>query len=174
MIGAFAILSPCETYRYVLGRPCLPMFGGYSGYSRCVFVMVNPSTADATKDDPTIRRCIKFATRWGYNELRVVNLFAFRSSHPRDLLGAADPVGPENNEYLADELRAADLVICAWGNNGVIDGGTQARALLAWCYARATYLHHLGVTKTGHPKHPLARGKHRIPDDHVPARYRGE
>ncbi len=71
------------------------------------FVMLNPSTADAAKDDPTIRRCASFARSWGYGSLEVVNLFAYRASEPKRLRQTPDPIGPANDDYLVD---AADRV----------------------------------------------------------------
>ncbi|MBA4180792.1 MAG: hypothetical protein C0506_09410 [Anaerolinea sp.] len=109
------------------------------------FIMLNPSTADATTDDPTIRRCTGFAKRWGFGRLEVVNLFAYRADRPAALFAAADPVGRENARHLREACAASSLVVAAWGNNG----------------ARATRpgldgeLACLGLTKLGHPHHPL-------------------
>lgn len=104
-----AVISSCGQYRYLLERPtanCTP---------EVLFVMLNPSTADGVKDDATIRRCKRFAASWGYRGIRVVNLFALRSREPRALLDHQDPVGPENDSYIANAAAEAKLTICAWG-----------------------------------------------------------
>lgn len=92
-VATTAGISECGTYRYWLCREWSP------GLDSLVWLMLNPSTADATQDDPTIRRCMGFARRWGYGGITVVNLYAYRATNPRDLLTAADPVGPENDRY---------------------------------------------------------------------------
>lgn len=103
-----AILSPCERYRYTLGR-----WWGTGPY--VAFVMLNPSTADATIDDATIRRCIAYARSWQYGGLAVVNLYAFRATDPSDLWQQRDPIGPENDAYLLQVCDDAAEVVCAWG-----------------------------------------------------------
>lgn len=116
--------------------------------------MLNPSTADARTDDPTIRRCMDFARRWGYAQLRVVNLFALRATDPR-ALGRVRPagraVGPRNDTVLRREVRKADTVVAAWGAHGTLhDRAARVRALLP----EARWLC-LGTTKAGQPRHPL-------------------
>jgi hypothetical protein len=112
--------------------------------------MLNPSAADAEHDDPTIRRCIGFARRWGYGALDVVNLFAFRTHSPALLKRAADPVGPENDRHLAETVARASRVVAAWGCHGGFDGrNTKVLPLLgnsSVCF---------GLTRGGHPRHPL-------------------
>src|SRR4051812_49823510 len=107
-----AVISACGAYRYVLTR----QVGG--GVRRATFIMLNPSTADASNDDPTIRRCIGFAQRWGCGQLAVLNLFAYRATDPADLKRASEPVGPENREWF-DKLLTDDLaigpVVCGCG-----------------------------------------------------------
>lgn len=126
------------------------------------FIMLNPSTADATVDDPTIRKCLGFCRRWGCGSLQVVNLFGIRATSPRDMMSAADPVGPRNRRAVARALRrhrcAADIdpgpVVCAWGAHGGFLG--QDREMIArlrqheWVEPMC-----LGVTRAGHPRHPL-------------------
>lgn len=144
-----AILSPDGLYRYFLRRD----LGGDED-KHVLFVMLNPSRADAVEDDPTIRRCIGFARREGAAALGVVNLYAYRSPTPTVLRSVADPVGPENEEHLIAALRTHDVVICAWGaDEGPIRGRSRGVARLAlreqkllWC---------LGTTRHGHPRHPL-------------------
>lgn len=142
-----ALFSPCERYRYLLRRQ-LTATGGRV----CLFVMLNPSTADATANDPTIRRCIKFAGRWGYDWLHVANLFAWRATDPADMRAAADPIGPDNNKNLRSAFAAADLVVCAWGKHG----SHQSRSF-AVCERLTPYrdLHCLAMNQDGSPKHPL-------------------
>jgi len=114
-----AILSADQKYRYRLTRE-LGMVGG----GACCFVMLNPSTADATQDDPTIRRCIGFARRFDCERLEVVNLFAYRSTDPDALYGMSrdHAVGPENNRHIAEACNASRIVVCAWGNHGALFG----------------------------------------------------
>jgi hypothetical protein len=114
-----------------------------------MFVGLNPSTADETTDDPTVRRCIAFARDWGYGALCMTNLFAFRATRPEDLKSAAGPVGLENDHFLLRHAARAGIVVAAWGNHGAHLGrGAQVRALLP-------HLHCLRRTGTGHPAHPL-------------------
>ena len=142
-----AIISPCGRYRYRLHREW-----GEGG--ECLFVMLNPSTADAEKDDPTIRRCIGFARQFGCGSLTVVNLYALRATHPRALFAAIDPVGPENEAHILRALtQPPALVIAAWGAHGHRSVARQKFLLAAqrtenpvWC---------LGWTKDGAPRHPL-------------------
>jgi hypothetical protein len=142
--GMGALFSPCRTWRYSLTRD-LPPAGGSGSV---VFVGLNPSTADETRDDPTTRRCVGFAQAWGFARLELVNLFAFAARHPADLRRAPDPVGPGNRSALQRALAEADLVVCAWGNDGI---GPHADAVLA----HAARPHCLGLTGRGAPRHPL-------------------
>lgn len=146
IICGSADVSECGRYRYALERWW--MFGT----GTVLFVMLNPSTADAVDDDPTVRRCISFAQRWGHQRLIVCNLFAWRATDPRELRTAADPVGPMNDERMAECAGVASLILCAWGNHGAHAGRDK--------YVReALYtirpLHHLGLTGKRQPRHPL-------------------
>lgn len=115
----------------------------------CQFIGLNPSTADETLDDPTIRRCIRFAQDWGYSALCMTNIFAFRATDPMDMKKATDPIGPDNDRTLLNVAADAGIVIAAWGVHGEhLRRGKEVRRL-QWS------LHHLGLTKDGHPKHPL-------------------
>lgn len=157
-----AEFSECGRYRYALGRTwdaTLPSVG---------FVMLNPSTADADRDDPTIRTCMLFARFWGYGGIVVRNLFALRTPHPRVLRQADEPVGRFNDQYLKRCGEQAKT-IAAWGTNGGYLGrDVEVRKLLRFY---GVLLYHLGLTKDGHPKHPLARGKSRISGDTDPIRW---
>ncbi|MBX3452747.1 MAG: DUF1643 domain-containing protein [Planctomycetaceae bacterium] len=138
-----ARFSTCTEYRYSLSRiwnPSLP---------RVLFIGLNPSTADDKCDDPTVRRCIGFARSWGFGELILVNLFAYRTTDPSGLTEVNDPIGPENDHWIAVEQSRADRVVAAWGNHGILVGRDKA---VLECLDR---VYCLGVTKTGCPRHPL-------------------
>ncbi len=154
-----AIFSPCRQYRYLLRR-----IVGF-GEKQCLFIMLNPSTADEEQDDPTVRRCIGFAKLRGCGRLEVANLFAFRATDPKELyeckvgsilLGedkGIDPVGWENDHFIAAGAMRANIVVAAWGNHGEFqDRGVEVLRLIDFAKHR-TY--HLGRTASGHPKHPL-------------------
>jgi hypothetical protein len=114
--------------------------------------MLNPSTADESADDPTIRRCIGFARGWGYGGLEVVNLFALRATDPRELRRSSDPIGLSNDAYLRDAAARAGAMVIAWGAHGVFRSrGAAALELLS---PRARLLA-LGWTNGGEPRHPL-------------------
>jgi hypothetical protein len=138
-----AIISPCGLYRYSLRRCWDETRTGVA------FCMLNPSTADALKDDPTIRRCIGFAKRWGFGSLEVVNLFAYRATSPADLWPLADPIGPENDAHIKNAVGRASLIVAAWGIHGTHRRRGEDVAA-RWQEAKC-----LGVTKDGHPRHPL-------------------
>nr|WSZ21194.1 DUF1643 domain-containing protein [Streptomyces canus] len=118
-----------------------------------VFLMLNPSTADALEDDPTIRRCTGFARRHGAGGLVVVNLFGLRSTDPRALRHHPDPVGPLNDAFIRQATSGASLVVAAWGAAGVEHGrsASVSKALAV----RGVALRCLGMTSTGQPRHPL-------------------
>lgn len=143
--------------------------GRVVGLMRWVFLLLNPSDATAFKPDPTVTDCRKRAFAGGADVLEVVNLFAFRSPYPTDLKKrAAGSRGDDmhNNHAIMDACDGAAMVIAAWGN----DGGLGARDVFVLDLLRhkRVPLYHLGVTRYGFPKHPLARGKHRIPADLKP------
>jgi hypothetical protein len=136
------------------------------------FLMLNPSTATAFKPDPTVGECTKFTRRWGYDVTWVVNQHAFRSPFPVDLKKRA--VGQRGDDAANDDAimmacRLADISIAAWGNDGDLDG--RATHVVNMLKDIGVVLHHLGITKSGAPKHPLARGVHRIPADQQPAQW---
>lgn len=122
-------------------------------YPPAVFVMLNPSTADASNLDPTCRRCVGFAREWGYGGIEVVNLFALRSTDPSALYGAADPVGPENDAAIV-EAALLGPVVAAWGVHGALNRrGREVAALLRRELGKPLLC--LGVTVRGEPRHPL-------------------
>ena len=107
-----AKLSECRQYRYALWRT----WDDSKPYA--MFVGLNPSTADETDDDPTIRRCIVFAKDWGYGGLCMANLFAYRATDPSNMFSAQDPIGPQNDVWLERLAKDAGIVVAAWGNHG--------------------------------------------------------
>lgn len=144
-----AFISGCNNYRYALDRIW------DDTKPKIMFLMLNPSTADDSNDDPTIRRCIGFAKSWGYGGLHVGNLFAYRSTEPKNLLIAIDPIGEENKHYLNLMAGQCDKVVCAWGNSGIVKKlghkfGTEYKPL-----KEITNLHYIDLCNDGTPKHPL-------------------
>jgi hypothetical protein len=134
-------------YRYLLWRTT-----NFSGSRKVLFIMLNPSTAGAEQDDPTVRRCIGFARRWGYAHLEICNLFALRATNPRLVVHAPDPVGPENDLHIASAATRADMVLAAWGiHGGHLERDKQVLAMLKPRCA----LFALKRTLAGHPGHPL-------------------
>jgi hypothetical protein len=127
-----------------------------------VFLGLNPSTADETRDDPTARRCVAFARRWGLGGLILVNLFAFRATDPDVLMKAPDPIGPDNDRWLRHYAARSQRIVAAWGLHGSFrerdrtvvelrcqrcDGREKRLGDALWC---------LGYTQDGrHPRHPL-------------------
>ena len=142
-----AWFSDDRRYRYLLTR------WWSDAPEAMTWIMLNPSTADASADDPTIRRCIRFARREGCGSIRVVNLFALRATHPRELsLPGRDPVGPDNDRILAEHAQA-HLVVAAWGAGGALNG--RAREVGSRLTTAGVRLMCFGVTRDGHPRHPL-------------------
>lgn len=137
-----AKLSQCRKYRYALWRK-------WADGPRVLFVMLNPSTADETVNDPTIVRCIEFATSWGFGSLAVGNLFAYRTPSPALLKIAAEPIGPRNDHWLQKLKTDSTLAIAGWGNHGNHLGRRGAVLKLIPGF------HHLGLNQTGEPRHPL-------------------
>lgn len=154
-----AHISPCGDYRYNLWRL-------WNTTNRVVWIMLNPSTADASVDDPTIRRCMGFTKQWGVGGIMVVNLFALRSPSPKDLLIHASPVGLFNDHAIKEALYAVkdNYVIAAWG---ALKKPFRQRALdvVAMCGDMGVQLLCLGHTKSGDPRHPLyvRKDQERIP-----------
>lgn len=146
-IGAGATLSECGTYRYDLWR-CWADQGTLG-----VFCMVNPSTADAEADDPTIRRVTGFAKSFGWRGFVVVNAFALRATDPRKLKKHLAPTGPENDATILGWAAVARPFVVAWGQHGELYGRDRkvydllvGAGVQPWC---------LGVTTKGNPRHPL-------------------
>ena len=142
-----AELSEDGVYRYRLWRT-------WGGGEIMAWVMLNPSTADSEIDDPTIRRCMSFAKREGYDGIEVINLYALRATKPKDLLGHPDPDGPLNiphwDKVLTD--HRIGMVVAGWGANAGNAKLTPSKALAAWS-KKGWFC--LGQTNAGHPRHPL-------------------
>ena len=140
-----AIFDDTKKYRYSLTRVWNPKAG------KVTFILLNPSTADALEDDPTVKKCYGFSNRWGYGAMEIVNLFALRATDPSELKNVNDPVGKDNDEYIIKAVESADLVILGWGNE--CSFSTRDIKLLKKI---AKYNPHcLYINKSGKPKHPL-------------------
>jgi hypothetical protein len=146
-----ALISPDGRYRYLLTRRWAPG-------PAAVFVMLNPSTADAEVDDPTIRRCMGFARSWRRGGIVVVNLYAYRATAPKELAAVDDPIGPDNNEHIRaacrlTAARPAPPIVCAWGASPFAVG--RGRYVVEQLVNAGVTLSCLGKTAAGHPRHPL-------------------
>ncbi len=142
-----AIFSRCRRYRYALRRTWSPLFAD----DFTLFIGLNPSTADETFDDPTIRRCIAFSKAWGSAGLVMANLFAWRDTLPANMKRTSEPVGEENDRWLAELAAHASRIVCAWGKHGGhLDRAAQVCAVLA-----GRPLFTLGHNLDGSPRHPL-------------------
>ena len=150
------IFSPCRKYRYCLWREW-----DMIDHSYAAFIGLNPSTADEIRDDPTVRRCIRYAKKWGFASLCMLNIFAFRATEPHVMREQAGPVGPENDRWIVECAENAGIIIAAWGVNGEhMNRGREVMSLLAG------KLSCLGKTKNGSPKHPLY-----VKADVMPCKY---
>lgn len=139
-----AVFSPCRRYRYKLWRR-------WSDTKPLNFLMLNPSTADETVNDPTVEGCERRAREWGYGGVVVTNLFAFRATDPEEMKRCGDPVGIDNNDHIRREYVFSAMTICAWGNHGAhMNRSATVRKLLS-----KGVLHALKLNKSGEPQHPL-------------------
>jgi len=147
-IESGATIDDTGTYRYALWRTWDAV------KPRMLWIMLNPSTADGKSDDPTIRRCVGFAHAWGYGGIDVANLYALRATDPRDLRQAqVDPVGPDNDTFIKAAAMQSAEVVCGWGAHSIAAPRVRRVCGLlddAWMIPQC-----LGVTKEGHPRHPL-------------------
>lgn len=150
-----AVIDDSGRYRYLLRRR-------WSQGPSIAFVMLNPSTADGMADDPTVRRCVGFARQWGYGELLVVNLFAWRATDPRHLLHAPDPIGPHNDLHIEAAARNSALVVLAWGQQPF--GRGRQRDVVEILGKTDRQLYQLGATMDGSPRHPLYVPKAQDPE----------
>jgi hypothetical protein len=139
-----AIFSPDRDYRYILWRR-------WSKGKTINFILLNPSTADEKNNDPTVERCEQRARMWGYGELVVTNIFAYRSTNPKVLSKMHDPVGPDNDKSIFDSAVNSNCTICGWGEHGkLLNRGNVVKKLL--CCVK---LYALRINKSGIPSHPL-------------------
>jgi hypothetical protein len=147
-----AIISNCGQYRYQLTRSAdTETARFFATRGPALFIMLNPSTADASLDDPTIRRCRGFAKTWDCDGIVVANLYALRATNPTALWTHADPVGPDNDTHLALLIRDHETIVCAWGANAKPERVAQVSKM----FHRQSRPMCLGVTKHGTPRHPL-------------------
>lgn len=162
-----AIYSDCEAYRYQLTR-----IWDDTG-PKALFIMLNPSTATEVQNDPTVERCERRSRTLGFGSFRVTNIFAWRDTDPRKMRAAFDPIGPQNDATIRDSAslwttEPQDRIICAWGTHGAhLNRGAEVTALL---HGTGKALHTLGLTKHGHPKHPLYISYEEQPQAWVPQR----
>lgn len=161
-LSSGAVLSDCGRYRYLLWRvwdsPLIADAPVVLPPRKAVvaFCGLNPSTADATQDDPTIRRCVGFAKSWGYAGLLMVNRFAWRSTDPRGMDFVEDAYGPGNKEWMRTALDCSDIFVAAWGATlGPTNRNSPAILASILKGLAPEKLRHLGLTKDGHPRHPL-------------------
>ena len=139
--------SPCETYRYALTRTWDPQG------RKLAYIMLNPSKATEMHNDPTVERCERRARALGFGAFRVVNLFALRETDPHKLRKHSTPDGPENTAAIQDACAWADQILAGWGVHGThLDRGKEMQTILT---DSGREIHCLGLTKHGHPRHPL-------------------
>lgn len=142
-----AVFSKCKQYRYDLWR----LWEKEKGI--ITFIMLNPSTADEKKNDPTVERCQRFAKLWNFGGMYVCNIFAYRTPYPKILLKFERPIGPRNNSMILKRSKEALKVVCAWGNHGMhLDRGNKLLKILK---KEGIKPHTFGLTQTGQPRHPL-------------------
>lgn len=157
------VISECGRYRYRLHRHVaglvrvLDATRSEPGDRPCIFIMVNPSTADTSRDDPTIRKCRQFAFLWNCNSLWVINLFAYRNRDKDMLLKVEDPVGPENDKFISQLLKDNPdaLIVCGWGNLDKRLRWRQDEFMAKHFHGRKAFC--LGINMDGTPVHPLYR-----------------
>lgn len=151
---SMAIYSPCEHYRYVLHRK-------WAEGKMVAFIGLNPSTATEEQNDPTVRRCIGYAQAWKFGGMVMLNAFAYRSTDPLALRKLPDPNGPMNDVYLREWATKADMILACYGTHAMYRGRyREVKALLS-----DQKVYHLGVTKDGHPKHPLYLRANLLPQE---------
>jgi hypothetical protein len=142
-----AELSNCRAYRYSLSR----IWDKSKPY--VLFIGLNPSTADENTDDPTIKRCVDYARRWGYGGLKMANLFAFRATLPSDLKKASEPIGIDNDSHIKELSKDAEITVVAWSDDGIyLDRDKEVIKFIdnPMC---------LNINKSGQPSHPLYQKK---------------
>lgn len=163
-ITGTARISDCGLYRYILSRRWESLFSD----DIIGWIMLNPSTATAETNDPTIRRCINFAKGWGCGGIDVVNLFSYRATRPADLEAKAadsfDVIGPSNDEAIMHMLLNRRIIIAAWGGHKIFED--RKRKVCKMASDIGVKLMCMGTTEDGSPKHPLY-----LPNDTVAIPY---
>jgi len=143
IIYKYATISSCRKYRYSLFRIW------DKKKKHVLFIGLNPSTADEEADDPTVRRCLNYAKKWGYGGFIMVNLFAYRTTFPANLKKVKYPIGKDNDKYIMTLSKKADITVAAWGNYGnLYSRDKQVLSLIPNFMC-------LKVNKSGQPAHPL-------------------
>ena len=160
-IAKSAVMSWCLQYRYELRRTW-----NHAKERILCFLMLNPSSADADIDDPTVRRCIGFGRSLGYDGIVVVNLFALRATKPTDLLRHPEPIGPSNDAFIDSAIAESSFLIAAWGGFPSHKKITADRTIGVLSRIHPPRIHVLGETAAGEPQHPLY-----IPADRKPKRW---
>ena len=155
IIKKSAIFSPCKAYRYSLTR------AWNLSQKSILFIGLNPSTADENHNDPTLRRCMYYAFKWGFGGLVMVNLFAYRATLPTELKKSKFPLGKENNQFIINAQKEAGMVLAAWGNDGgLLNRDKEVLKIITnpMC---------LKINKTGQPAHPLYQKKSATPKPYI-------
>lgn len=147
-----ATFSSCGKYRYKLWRIW------DSSRPMVAFCMLNPSTADETKNDPTVERCQQRAEHMGYGGLFVINIFAYRSTDPKELKKVEDPIGAMNNLYIVDVAQISDMVVCGWGKHGSMNGRGEEVLEILKHWVSKKQVRALRLNRDGSPAHPLYIG----------------
>ncbi|MAM05239.1 MAG: hypothetical protein CMD06_04690 [Flavobacteriales bacterium] len=135
-----ALFSKDQKYRYLLERTW------NNSKKKLLFIMLNPSSADSKKDDPTIRRLISFSKKWGYGGFKVCNLYSYVTSSPSTLYSSSNILGYKNKSYIKKQIKNSDCIVYAWGN-------TEAEPHWLKKIVKTSYC--IGINKNGTPKHPL-------------------
>lgn len=148
-----ASFSPCRKWRYSLWRIWEP------SRPRVAFIGLNPSTADETEDDPTVRRCINYAKTWNFGGMYMFNIFGVRATDPRQMLADDEPVGPYNDDFIIDEISQCQRIVCCWGSHG----SHMKRSDEVLEILKSKKLFCFGLNNNGEPKHPLYLKKDLIP-----------
>lgn len=148
-VRSLAVFSDDERYRYYLSREWGPPG---EEVKRLNFLMLNPSTADERKNDPTVERCQRRAKNLGYDGIVVTNLFAFRATDPKTMKAADDPIGPDNDGWITNAFIVSEKTICAWGSHGSFrNRSADVRRMLSLFGE----VFALALTAAGEPRHPL-------------------
>ena len=142
-----AIFSSCKNYRYLLWRKLS------DANLSLTFIMLNPSIADHRLNDNTVKKCMKYASKWGYGRLVIVNLFGYISTSPEELRTSQNPIGRYNDFFIKQAVSASSFIVCAWGNNGKIRNRDLDVLALLNKYEKKVAV--FGLTKQGRPMHPL-------------------